>query len=408
MNINIGNICNDLLAIQLDDGIFDLSWALDTDQLKDILEENYIQKILNLQDNIDFIIEVDSVNTFDSINLKTYKFSEQSQCYRGNIVFSTVIDFNKNKFEETEYHFRVKIVNSSIGYNIFVNNEEILEDITLTCEWSNSFKFTVRKNYTKDLVETMYSSVADFNSYNKEAKSANMYYIFQSIASVLNKEFDYIQDEHNRTFIHKSLPDMLLDTFGVLFKFDNTKNLSMEEYRRILIKLIIAYQHGGAWNYIKEVLKYLMGHTPDLITLKSFYPWILRRAEIAGYNTDGTPIYNWNRQDPENFSDRNYYNPDSNYYLYKTNFFEQKNKNETMLLDSNEKLFTFIVKSSNFFNRSIDKEKLKQILNLLKSAYTKYSLNIEEYIEPSANYNYMYVDDENLLLVNNQQYFKYK
>lgn len=408
MNINIGNICNDLLSIQLDDGIFDLSWAVDTDQLKSILEENYIQKILNLQDNIDFIIEVDNVNTFDSINLKTYKFSEQSQCYRGNIVFSTVIDFNKNKFEETEYYFRVKIVNSSIGYNIFVNNEEILEDITFICEWSDSFKFIVRKNYTKDLIEAMYSSVADFNSYNKEAKSANMYYIFQSIASVLNKEFDYIQDEHNRTFIYKSLPDMLVDTFGVLFKFENTKNLSMEEYRRILIKLIIAYQHGGAWNYIKEVLKYLMGYTPDLITLKNLYPWILRKAEIVDYNTDGTPIYDWNRQDPENFSDRNYYNPDSNYYLYETNFFEQKNKNEIMLLNNNEKLFTFIVKSSNFFNRSIDKEKLKQILNLLKSAYTKYSLNIEEYIEPSANYNYMYADDENLLLVNNQQYFKYK
>ena len=50
-------------------------------------------------------------------------------------------------------------------------------------QWSESYKFIVRKNYTKDIIEQMYLTVADFNAYNKEAKSANMYYIFQAFAS---------------------------------------------------------------------------------------------------------------------------------------------------------------------------------------------------------------------------------
>lgn len=399
MNVELNSICNDLLAIQLDDGVIDLSWAIDTDRLKDILDDE-IEKILNFREKVNFVIQIDNVNTFDSINLKQYTFSNLEQTYRGNIVYSAIINFNKNKFEETNYYFRVKILNETSSFNVLQNGVEQVIPITFEDSWSEAHSFTIRKNYTKDLVETMYSLVADFNAYNKEAKSANMYYIFQAIATSLNEQFDFIQDEKERTFINKSLPDFLVDTFGVLFKFVDSYGLSMEEYRRILSKLIVAYQHGGAWNYIKEVLKYLVGYTPELFTLKNFYPWILRKAEIIGYTTDGQPIYNWEREDPNPFSNRNYYNPDSNYYLYKSGYAKEKNKNSVMLTSGKERLFTFIVKTENFFNVSVDSNKMKQILNLLKSAYTKYSLNIEKYMEPSANEQYILADDTNVIFVN--------
>ena len=71
-----------------------------------------------------------------------------------------------------------------------------------------------------------------------------------------------------------------------------------------------------------------------------------------------------------------------------------------MLTSGKERLFTFIVKTENFFNVSVDSNKMKQILNLLKSAYTKYSLNIEKYMEPSANEQYILADDTNVIFVN--------
>ena len=66
MNVELNSICNDLLAIQLDDGVIDLSWAIDTDRLKDILDDE-IEKILNFREKVNFVIQIDNVNTFDSI-----------------------------------------------------------------------------------------------------------------------------------------------------------------------------------------------------------------------------------------------------------------------------------------------------------------------------------------------------
>ena len=410
MIINLDSICQDLLAIQLDSGLLDISWSVDTDTLKRKLRDEGIQKIFDFQSQVDFVIEIDNVDTFDSINKKSYLFSELSKIYRGNLVFSTVIDFNKDKFEETNYYFKVKIRNQELSCTVVDNDEETIKGITFEDTWSGTKPFTIRKNYTKDLVEIMYSMVADFNAYNKEAKSANFYYIFQSIATQLNEEFHDIQDQKSRLFINKSLPDFLVDTFGTLFKFDDATNISMEEYRRILKQLIIAYQHGGAWNYIKEVLKYLFGCTPELITFNNFYPWILRKAEITSYNTDGTPVYNWKRQDPKDFSDRNYYNPNSNYYLFKKDFlntYQTKNKNSIMMMSESEKNFTFIVKSDNFFNTTLDINKIKTILNLLESAYTKYSLNIVDHSTPTVTENYILVDDDHILLADDSYYIKY-
>ena len=418
MELTFDSICNDLLVIPLEDGIIDFSFAIDTDSLRDELLKQNIIKILNFQENIDFDIEIDNVNTFDSINLRQIKFSEVDKVYRGNIIFSAIIPFNKNKFEETSYFIRVKVNENEVSYNI-KDPDERLENISIKNSWSNTFQFSIPKNYTKDLVEAMYKMVADFNAYNKEAKSANMYYIFQAIATQLNQEFAYIQEEKNKKFINKCIPDTLIDIFGKLLKFDNAYGISMEEYRRIIRNLIIGYQNGGAWNYIKEALKYLIGYTPELITLQKFYPWILRHEnkEYSETPETQTPI-----PDPD-WSVRNYYNPLTNFYLFKENgnevgsiynsdnqYIENKNvnKNLVMLTDENTRNFTFIVKTNNFFNREIDSNKISDILNILKSTYTKYSLNIDTYLEPHTFENYIYINDElDFLLQNDTNHIMY-
>lgn len=414
MNLSFNQLCNDLLVIPLEDGLIDISWAIDTDTIRTRLLENGITRILNLQDNIDFVLQIDSVNTFDSINLKEFNFSNIEKTYKGNIVFSAIVPFNKNKFEETNYYLRIKTISNEVVYNT-VDTEERQTIITIYDDWSDIYRFNIPKNYTKDLVEVMYKMVADFNAYNKEAKSANMYYIFQAIATQLNTQFKYIVDEKNKNFINRALPDSLAAGFGVLFKFDNAYGISMEEYRRILHKLIIGYQHGGAWNYIKEVLKYLVGYTPELITLKGFYPWILRRENPLSKEYDNPNIPPV--QDPD-WSIRNYYNPETNFYLfhnkdiyngdneYITN--RNLNKNLTMLASGNTRNSTFIVKASNFFNRQIDNNKISTVLDLLKSVYTKYSLNIDTYKEPSTFENYIYINDDNeILLSSDDNYLMY-
>lgn len=386
-------LCKDLLAIPLQDGTLDLSWELDTDRIRKILkEEKNIEKVINFYDNVDFLIEIDNKDTFDTINKKQYIFSELSQTYKGKIVFSAIIDFNKNQFEETTYYYRVKFTPSK-QFNIILNKVQGIEDIEFDDDWSEPLLFTIPKNYTKDIIEQMYSIVADYNAYNKEVKSANIYYLFQAFADTLNKQVTFTNDIENSNYLFKSKPDYLAAIFGELLKFTNIDNLSMEEYRRILRNLTIGYQNGGAWNYIANTIKYFIGHTPELVNFKNFYPWILRKQNLT---------------DPNPFSNRNYNNPESNYYIFKQDFITyKKNKNEVMLLKDFDKKFTFIVKIENYFNTGIDKTKISNILDILKSAYTKYILNIEDIYKQIDIGDLILVDDDNALLANDETPIQY-
>lgn len=410
-------LCYDLLVIPFDDGILDISWSLNTDKIRKLLVSNY-DRILNFQDLVDFEIQINSNDNFESNNnpnLKSFNFSQIQNKYRGNIVFSGLIPFNKNKFEQTEYYMRVRVRTNSVVYNTLINDEQRAANIQIDDKWSEPLKFTVRKNYTKDIVDIMYRTVADFNAYNKEVKSANFYYLFQAFATSLNEQFSYAQDLKDDHFINTAMPDSLKDSFGYMFKFTNVENLTMEEYRRILRNLIIGYQNGSAWNYIKEVLKYLVGYTPELFTLNNFYPWILRNdnAEYSENPEEQTPI-----PDPD-WDVRNYYNPLTNYYLFNEGgdfgiyinnqyiYNRNLNKNLIMLFNENTKNNIFIVKTNNFFNRKIDVNKIKLTLNLLKSVYTKYNLNINDYIESIELTNDILVNDNEYLLVSTDYVLKY-
>ena len=291
-----------------------------------------------------------------------------------------------------------------------VNNGNVsFETIQINDNWSDTLQFNVPKNYTKDIVEIMYKIVADSNSYNKEVKSANFYYLFQAFAYNINKEYHSLLDIKNSNFLFKSKPDYLAKCFGELFKFTDTENISMEEYRRILKNLIIGYQNGGAWNYIKEVLQYFIGYYPELHTFNDFYPCILRTKEMLGITQEGTeeePV-DYAINDPINFADRNYYNPESGYYLFDNSYPNQKDNNVIMLLDSNFNKFTFVVRADNFFNRQIDFTKISKVLNILKSAYTKYILNFEENGKQLDVDNALMADNQNAILSEDDNYISY-
>lgn len=404
------NLCNDLKIIPLKDGVIDISWELNTNILKSLLQNNDISKILNLHELINFDIEIDNKDTFDSINLKQYTFSNIVDKYIGNMIFSAIINFNKNQPDETTYFARVRVKNTASNYQVVKGNTLLNEAIQINDNWTTK-QFIIPKNYTKDIIEIMYDTVADYNAYNKEVNSANFYYLFQAFADTLNKEFKYVIDAKNAHFINKALPDSLLSSFGKLFNFTKIEGLSMEEYRRILLNLAIAYQNGGAWNYIKEVLKYLIGYYPDLVTFKDFYPWILRKRDFFGFGTcnnkDLEEPINFAAFDPINFKDRNYYNPESSYYVFKAEYEQPNDNNKILLLNQDFKKFTFGVKVDNFYNRDIDQEKIKIILNILKSAYTKYTLNIEDKIEVADVLDALLINNDEVLLTSDEEYLSY-
>ena len=79
----------------------------------------------------------------------------------------------------------------------------------------------------------------------------------------------------------------------------------------------------------------------------------------------------------------------------------------SMLFNENAKNNIFIVKTNNFFNRKIDINKIKLTLNLLKSVYTKYNLNINDYIESVELTNDILINDNEYLLVSTDYVLKY-
>lgn len=167
----------------------------------------------------------------------------------------------------------------------------------------------------------------------------------------------------------------------------------MEEYRRILKNLIIAYQNGGSWKYLKNTLKYIFGYTPELISFNEFYSWILRDNTI---------------QEPEDFSLRMYSNPITNFYLFKDKFDQIKNNNQIMLLKDGFRKFTFVIKCDNFFNsKEIDSLKAIELTNILKSSYEKYNLSVDKYEEPLEYENLLLTNDDYALLAKEDIYLKY-
>lgn len=385
MNISITQACKNLLVNSIENGKLDISWELDTDALKSICTNNGITKFFTFNEIIDFDIEIDTANTFDTLNLQTYTFRNIEQVYNGNIVYSCVIPFNKEQTSgSTTYYLRIKISDITSAYITEFENEINTLQINFHDTWSDTLTIEINKDYTKDLIDLMYTLVADFNSYNKEIKSANFYYIMQTFAVPLMKSFRCLTNEKNNICLRNANPDSLNDSFGNLAKFNLPLTLSLEEYRRVLQNLLLAYQNGGSESYISNVIKYFIGYTPQFSSFTDFYSWILR-----------------NNSDNEDPTNPGYFNPNSNYYLYSSTYAGVKQKNSILLLSSNFKKFIFLVSSDNYFNLTIDTTSITTILNKLKPIYTKYYTNFtNQYLQSTRTLNINSTPSDATIIIN--------
>lgn len=367
MNLEI--LCNNLLCCQLDESNYSLSWDLDTNKIKSYLKENYnIEKIYDFQEKINYIIEIDNVVTFDSINKKEFIFINISHNI-GKITQSCIINFTQ-QLEKTNFYIRVKIIDGDYTCIVKLNNQQQLLSINIENDFSNILNIIIDKDYTLDIIKVMYNGIPDSNTYSKGAYDANFYYILQCFAIQDNILFNKLNLVKNNFFIHKCNPKELDECFGGILGFNRPIDIIEEEYRRIIIELFKSLQIAGTESSILNIIKYLIGEDAEIIYFNNLYSWILRDAYHQKHYEDPNLVI-----DP---SDSSYTNNLSNYYLFDSNLLKQANrKNKILLLNKNFKLFNFEIINDNFFNNNINKDAIQQIINKLKPLYTKYFLNIQ-------------------------------
>ncbi|MCM1260583.1 MAG: hypothetical protein NC222_06470 [Staphylococcus sp.] len=361
MIIELKQPCKDLMYCDFEDKTI-LSWELDTQQIKEKLQELSFQKIYDFKENIDFLIEIDSTPEFNSINLQTYNFKDLEQYYTGNCVYSCILKIaEKQLSEESKFYYRVKINPKSIKFIVKQSDDVIYYDFEFNSDWGETSEITIKKNYTLDILHSMYNFISDYNAYNKEIKSANFYNFLLPHAKEFNKSFEEIMLSKELFFLDKCNSNKLDEIYGNNYGFNIPFNMNAEEYRRLMISLRKAYTNAGTYHSINSVLKYFFGENANFNDFRKIYPWILRSKKI---------------KDPENPS---YTNFKSNYYLYEEKLKDYPlQKNRIMLLDENIRKFCFLIKIDNFFNVEYNKKDIKTIINKLKPVYTKYVLKIEE------------------------------
>lgn len=390
MQIELNNPVKNLLYSDFEDKTI-LSFELDKQQIKSKLQELGFQKIYNFDDNLNFIIQIDSKNTFDTINLQEYKF-KNLQHYSGKLIYSCIIKIAERQLEEeSTFYFRVKIEEGQKQYNIKKDEVQGYYNFDFVNEWSTPKQITIKKNYTMDILLAMYNFIADYNAYNKEIKSANFYNFLLPHAKELNSIFAEIIKSKDLFLLDKCDTNELDKIFGNNYGFNIPFNMNTEEYRRVIENLRVSYMKAGTYDSINTVIKYFLGENAIFSDYRFVYPWILRNREIVAEN----PSYN---------------NYKSNYYVYNNDRYANKLKNEAMILSNNFKKFNFKVKFDNFFNTEFDKKEIEVIINKLKPVYDKYILRIEEVetFNPPSYISPLLVKDDVVLKGGDESYIKYK
>lgn len=386
MNIEFSSaICYDVLAIPVSDDLTDISFCVDFDKVREQLLNYGIVKAYDLHEKIDFLVQIDSADTFDTVNLRQYYFSQGKEINRGNIVFDGKFFVSKPQFYNTVFYIRVKPVLTEINVTVKTNTVEI-RPFKFICDWSDIHTFNQEVLLTQSIITAMYNMIPDINVYSKEANSANFIYILQAFATVLNSQYQRLNKTKNNYFLFKCHPSNLMSSFGSICNFNLPLNTTLEEYRRILKYMLLAYQNGGSSESIRNILMFFSGYKPVIDTFQNIYGWVIRKANLGHpyctiensilpiENEDGTITNITYKKYKCAYRPQNYTDITNNYFVYNKNFVMSKNNNIASLTKNSLKTFTFYVYNDNYYNRDLKTDSVKDILNKFKSVYEMYLL----------------------------------
>lgn len=225
------------------DGVYVFHWGFD---------EAYISPSLS---SLDFDLQIDTINTFDSSNLQTFTSTTAISYQNGNVRKGFAINVaSRLDFSEQTWYARVRTRSG-----------------VLTSEWSDTLTWTILQKWEQGKSERIIENLPDFHVYNKQdllrpttSRNTNLYVVAQTYG----QEFDKVELENalisTDNYISSCRDESLYNNFGVSFKYQKPTNQQFVEYRMCLLNLLLASMDGSTANAVKKVVKSFTGVDPDL------------------------------------------------------------------------------------------------------------------------------------------------
>ena len=387
MTLEFANaLCDDVLAIPVSDGVAGISFRVDFDSIRERLIALGITKAYDLHEGIDFHIQIDSADTFDTINLVQYTFSAGTDVNRGRAVFDAKFPVARRQSYPTTLYIRVRPSSTEFGITAGTASGPVSYPVRLSCPFSDTFVFTRDAIPTRTMISEMYDMVPDRNAYSKEASSARFVYLFQAFAVALSAQYGRLARAYDGFFLYRCHPSSLADTFGGICGLPLPQGKTLEEYRRVLRYLLVAYRNGGSASAMGDVLRLLYGYRPIIGTFSDACGWVLRRsslghpycvienATMSVTNPDGTVSSRPYRKYVCEYKAQDYTDVSLNSFVYSSGFDHTKDNNVASLATSGLRTFSFYVYNDNYYNRSLLTDTARDIIGRLKSAYEMYVL----------------------------------
>jgi len=297
--------------------------------------------------NFDFEVHIDTVDTFDSVNLKVITRGiledEESIFQNGPFIKGITVDLGE-ELEETEnktIYWKVKII---YPYETDINFSGIYES-----NFSQVQSFVLEKSRTQEIAENLLVVIPDKNVYNKEIlhkEKLERNTVLWNILSVYAEEFDKAYKEAYRLGRDNYLNDVrekaIYNNFGTFFGLQKTIKWEWVEYRELIRTFIKAALVGGTMAALGRALEVITGAYPKIRTLKGDPGWLLD-FDILAKDTDDTGDLDYAGNIPS----------------------------PTVLFVTEEYAFTIIIDVLNPFQLELDEEFIREVIFLFIPAHVK-------------------------------------
>jgi len=223
------------------DNVYTFHWGFD---------ESFITPMLS---TADFDLQLDTVTTFDSLNLVTFTSSTVISYQNGNVRkgFTVPVSPRLDGVEQTWY----ARARTRIGFN--------------TSGWSLILPFTILQKFEVHEAENLITNLPDKHVYGKEdllkpvaIRNTNLYTVMNTYARELDQvELENILTSTNN-YINICRDEVLYDNFGKLFSYTKPQIQQFVEYRESLRALILGSLVGGTIDAVERVIRSFTGVTP--------------------------------------------------------------------------------------------------------------------------------------------------
>lgn len=213
----------------------------------------------------DYELQIDSIASFDSINLKTYFQNDVLEFQNGDVVKGYEIELSKRQLDkELNYYCRVRI--NGGGFK---------------SAWTSPVEFSINQNYSKTLADKYFEELADDNIYPKSVKSTNAYYLLRSFGKEEDLQWYELDKLRRNILLRESQDSTIYDYFGYLVGYKRPLNTTAVEYKERVIQLWDKFINYPATVYgLEEIIKMWTVETPLIYPLVDQQDWVLGESYL--------------------------------------------------------------------------------------------------------------------------------